>query len=148
MWYALNHSLEKGHLDNHGGCHLGNLQWHVTAVSAHPLGLSHQWEMSSSLLACWSLQSCLGASFVRSVFHIFFSYLREVKLSLTIHGVKVGQNTFYPAALKGSGVLSSPEWAGGRQGRQAPLTFSRPQFFTDHFQTWQGHLLPYGLGKV
>ena len=49
---------------------------------------------------------------------------------------------FYPATLKGSGVLSSPERAGGRQGRQAPLTLSRPQFFTDHYQTWQGHLLP------
>ena len=37
---------------------------------------------------------------------------------------------FYPAALKGSGVLSYPERAGGRaggrQGRQAPLTLSRP----------------------
>ena len=33
---------------------------------------------------------------------------------------------FYPAALKGSGVLSYPEQAGGRQGRQAPLTLSRP----------------------
>ena len=33
---------------------------------------------------------------------------------------------FYPAALKGSGVLSSPEGAGGRQGSQAPLTLSRP----------------------
>ena len=33
---------------------------------------------------------------------------------------------FYPAALKGSGVLSYPERAaGGRQGRQAPLTLSR-----------------------
>ena len=46
---------------------------------------------------------------------------------------------FYPAALKGSGVLSYPERAGGRaggrQGRQAPLTLSRPYFFTDHFQT-------------
>ena len=46
---------------------------------------------------------------------------------------------FYPAALKGSGVLSYPGraggWAGGWQGRQAPLTLSRPQFFTDHFQT-------------
>ena len=34
-------------------------------------------------------------------------------------------NSFYPDALKGFGVLSSPERAGGRQGRQAPLTFSR-----------------------
>ena len=42
--------------------------------------------------------------------------------------------TFYPAALKGSGVLSYPERAGGRadgraggrQGRQAPLTLSCP----------------------
>ena len=49
---------------------------------------------------------------------------------------------YYPAALKGSGVLSYLEraggradgraggWAGGRvggrQGRQAPLTLSRP----------------------
>ena len=33
---------------------------------------------------------------------------------------------FYPAALKGSGVLSYSERAGGRQGRQAPLTLSRP----------------------
>ena len=37
---------------------------------------------------------------------------------------------FYPAALKGSGVLSYPERADGRagerQGRQAPLTLSRP----------------------
>ena len=33
---------------------------------------------------------------------------------------------FYPAGLKGSGVLSSPERAGRRQGRQAPLTLSRP----------------------
>ena len=33
---------------------------------------------------------------------------------------------FYPAALKGSGVLSYPERAGGRQGRQTPLTLSRP----------------------
>ena len=48
------------------------LEWHVTAVSAHPLGLSHQWKMSSSLLACWSLQSCLGASCVRSVSYLFF----------------------------------------------------------------------------
>ena len=54
----------------------------------------------------------------------------------------VAYKGFYPAALKGSGVLSSPERAGRRQGRQAPLTLSRPQFFTDHFQTWQGHLLP------
>ena len=44
------------------------------------------------------------------------------------------QFAFYPAALKGSGVLSYPERAGGRadgraggrQGRQAPLTLSRP----------------------
>ena len=42
---------------------------------------------------------------------------------------------FYPAALKGFGVLSYPERAGGRQGRQAPLTLSRPYFFTDNFQT-------------
>ena len=41
---------------------------------------------------------------------------------------------FYPAAFKGSGVLSYPERADGRaggravgrQGRQAPLTLSRP----------------------
>ena len=33
---------------------------------------------------------------------------------------------FYLAALKGSGVLLSPERAGGRQGRKAPLTFSPP----------------------
>ena len=33
---------------------------------------------------------------------------------------------FYPAALKGSGVLSSPERAGGREGRQAVLTLSHP----------------------
>ena len=62
------------------------------------------------------------------------------------------ENAFYPAAFKGSGVLSSPERAGvragWRQGRQAPLTLSRPQLFTDHFQTWQGHLLPYDLGQV
>ena len=32
---------------------------------------------------------------------------------------------YYPSALKGSGVLS-PERAGGRQGRQAALTLSRP----------------------
>ena len=63
--------------------------------SAHPWGLSHQLEMSSGLLACWSLQSCLGASCVRGVFHIFLSYLRELKLSLTMLGVKVGQNTQY-----------------------------------------------------
>ena len=42
---------------------------------------------------------------------------------------------FYHAALKGPGVLSYPERAGERQGRQAPLTLSRPYFFTDHFQT-------------
>ena len=36
------------------------------------------------------------------------------------------QICFYPAALKGSRVLSYPERAGGRQGRQAPLTLSRP----------------------
>ena len=35
-------------------------------------------------------------------------------------------NQFLNKALKGSGVLSSPEQAGGRQGRQAPLTLSRP----------------------
>ena len=73
MRYALNHSVEKSNLDNHRGCHLDNLEWHdVTAVSAHPWGLSHQWQMSSSLFASWSLQSCLGATCVRSVFHIFF----------------------------------------------------------------------------
>ena len=95
MEYVLNHSVEKGHLDNHRGCHLDNLEWHhVTAVSAHPLGLSGQWEMSSSLLACWSLQSCLGATCVRSVSYLF-SYLRELKLSLTILCVEVGWNTFY-----------------------------------------------------
>ena len=55
---------------------------------------------------------------------------------------------FYLAALKGSGVLWSPEGAGGRQGRQTLLTLSRAQFFTDHFQTWQGHLLPYDLGLI
>ena len=55
---------------------------------------------------------------------------------------------FHPAALKGSGVLSSPERAGGRAGRQAPLTLSRAQIFTDHFQTWQGYSLPWGLGQV
>ena len=49
---------------------------------------------------------------------------------------------FHPAALKGSGVLSYPKRAGGRQGRQAPLTLSRPYLFTDHFQTLPGHLLP------
>ena len=53
---------------------------------------------------------------------------------------------FYPPALQGSGVLSSLERAGGRQGRQAPLALSRPQFFTDHFQTCQGDLLPQDLG--
>ena len=98
MGYALIHSVEKFHLDNHRGCHLDNLEWHhVTAVSAHPLGLSHQWEMNSNLLACWSPESCLGGTCVRSVFHIFFSYLRELKLSLTILVVKVGQNTFCEA---------------------------------------------------
>ena len=87
MRYALNHSVKKGHLDNHRGRHLDNLWWHhVSAVSAHPLGLSHQWEMSSSLLASWSLQACLGATCVRSVFHLFISYLRELQLSLKLIG--------------------------------------------------------------
>ena len=83
LMIALNRSVEKGHLDNHRCCHLDNLEWHhVTAVSAHLLGLSHQWEMSSSLLPCWSLQSCLGFTCVRSVFHLFISYIRALQLSL------------------------------------------------------------------
>ena len=49
---------------------------------------------------------------------------------------------YYPATLENSGVLSSPERASGRQGRQGPLILSRPYFFTDNFQTWQGHFLP------
>ena len=56
--------------------------------------------------------------------------------------VHLSVSPFYPTALKGSGVLSSPGRVGVRQGRQALLTLSCPQFFTDHFQTWQGHLLP------
>ena len=44
---------------------------------------------------------------------------------------------FYPAAIKGSGVLWYPERARGGQGRQAPLTLSCPYFFTDHCQTCQ-----------
>ena len=48
-----------------------------------------------------------------------------------------------PQPLRAPGYCRRPSGrAGGRQGRQAPLTLSRPQFFTDHFQTWQGHLLP------
>ena len=46
------------------------------------------------------------------------------------HAVQNDNNSefeiFLPAALKGSGVLSYPERAGGRQGGQAPLTLSRP----------------------
>ena len=33
---------------------------------------------------------------------------------------------FYPAALKGTGVLLSPVLAGMRQGREGPLTLLRP----------------------
>ena len=48
--------------------------------------------------------------------------------------------------LQGSGGIVVAR-AGG-QGKQDPLALSRPQFFIDHFRTWQGHPLPYGLGRV
>ena len=69
-------------------------------------------------------------------------------------------NSFYvftPQPLRAPGYCRRPServggWAGERQGRQAPLILSRPEFFTDHFQTSQGHLLPYllpyDLGRV
>ena len=49
---------------------------------------------------------------------------------------------------KAKGFPSCGWRAGGWQDRQAPLTLSRPQFFTDHFQTRQGHLLPEDLARV
>ena len=73
----------------------------------------------------------------------------ELRLSCTNPSIYSShESPFYPAALKGSRVLSSPERAGGRQGRHALLTLSRPQFVMDHFQTWQGHSLPWDLGQV
>ena len=45
-------------------------------------------------------------------------------------------------------VLMGGRWAGGREARQAPLTLSSPQFFTDHFQTYQGHLWPYDMVQM
>ena len=42
---------------------------------------------------------------------------------------------FTPQPLRAPGYCRIPSgWAGGRQGRQAPLALSRPHFFTDHFQ--------------
>ena len=43
-----------------------------------------------------------------------------------IHNQLENKKSFYPTTLKGSGVLSYPERVGGPQGRQAPLTLSRP----------------------
>ena len=61
----------------------------------------------------------------------------------------ISLHIFTPQPLRAPGYCCRPSGrAGGRQGRQAPLTLSGPQFFTDHFQTWQGHLLPQGLGHV
>ena len=47
-----------------------------------------------------------------------------------------------PLGLRGIVVARVGGRAEGRKGRQAPLTLPRPQFFTDHFQIWQEHLLP------
>ena len=51
------------------------------------------------------------------------------------------QNTsyrFYPAPLKGSGV----------KRQTGPVNTVTSTFFTDHFQTWQGHSLPKDHGRV
>ena len=57
----------------------------------------------------------------------YTTYLRALRKSdISLKDLLLFFNHFYPAALKGSGVLSYPERAGGRQGRQAPLTLSRP----------------------
>ena len=62
-------------------------------------------------------------------FYVMTALLFHAKL-LYVHSLFLPCMYFYPAALKGSGVLSYPERAGGRaggrQGRQAPLTLSRP----------------------
>ena len=53
------------------------------------------------------------------------------------------RSIFTPQPLRAPGYCRRPSGrAGGRKGRQAPLTLPRPQFFTDHFQIWQEHLLP------
>ena len=45
-------------------------------------------------------------------------------------------NIVTPQPLRAPGYCRTPSGrAGGRQGRQAPLTLSRPYFFKDHFQT-------------
>ena len=60
------------------------------------------------------------------VFSCDLSALRTL-LSLSVClSVRPSVTPLYPAALKGSGVLSYPERTGGRQGRQAPLILSRP----------------------
>ena len=64
-----------------------------------------------------------------------FNHITIHHPAITFAALETSLTNFYPAALKGSGVLSYHERAGGRQGRQAPLTLSRPYFFTDHFQT-------------
>ena len=44
---------------------------------------------------------------------------------------------FHRAAFKGSGVLSSPKRVGGQT---SPLRALTTVIFSDHFQTWQGHV--------
>ena len=59
------------------------------------------------------------------------------------------RSIFTPQPLRAPGYCRRLSGrAGGRKGSQAPLTLPRPQFFTDYFQTWEEHLLPYDLGQV
>ena len=117
----------------------------VTFVKKHPE--AHRCLVFSNLHLRWvCIMLHVWSIYIELAWHrlYYINYTRQFCLNtpILIQWLAWSVNCFYPAALKGSGVLSSPERAGGRQGRQAPLTLSRPQFFTDHFQTWQGHLLP------
>ena len=90
---------------------------------------------SSSMIAFVCLSSPLFVSLYLCPF-LCLSNLSGVSCSRCVQGSTYQEiftcliskiSHFYPAALKGSGVLSYPERAGGRAaGQKAPLTLSRP----------------------
>ena len=63
---------------------------------------------------------CSASLFVQAQISIL-EYCSKVNCkNINVTASNVVSFDFYPAAFKGSGLLSSPEQAGGREGRQAP----------------------------
>ena len=89
---------------------------------------------------CFSLKSVFHIDLVYLLLHIWrltwtFCVMFSI-CEICPYGTQYQIIILTPQPLRALGYCRTPSrWAGVRQGRQAPLTLSRPKFFTDHFQT-------------